>query len=156
MLMFHILYHYKFEKNPLTIKDHVDILNKNGEVWWGVFGKGMGEKKTKEVKNQISNGLETKAILTASNSNLYRYHVARIKDVVTMKEPWFPSDRPELIPFYYRGNEIMTWFKFASIEEVDKNILQQYTLQSNTKRDLEESLRGQTSIMYIVDRTSLE
>jgi hypothetical protein len=151
--MFQILYHYKFGTNPRTIEDHVDILSKYGEVWWGVFGKGISEKKTKEIKSQVFNGFETKVVLTASFQNLHKYHVARIKDIITKKNPWFPFEESELIPFYYRGSEILTWLKLDDIKEVDKSFLKQYTLQSNPQRDLEESLKGQSSIMYIIEKS---
>lgn len=146
--MFHILYRYNFSRNPSTIKDHVEILNEKGEVWWGVFGKGISESRAKDIRYQISNGIETNVILTASNLNNRTFHVAKLKDVVTKKEPWFPSES-KLIPAYYRGNEILTWFKFDMIEEADETILQQYILQSS---QTPISLRGQSSIMYIVER----
>jgi hypothetical protein len=145
--MFHIFYRYSFNRNPNTIRDHVEILNKNGEVWWGVFGRGMSESRAKEVKRLISEGFETKVILTASNLNSRTFHVARLKDAVTKKEPWFPSTESELIPAYYHGNKIFTWLKFDKIIESDKRVLQQYVLQSSRKP---VSLRGQSSIMYVV------
>jgi hypothetical protein len=148
--MFHILYRYNYARNPTTIRDHVEILNKKREVWWGVFGKGISDSKTKDARNQIFTGVETKVILSASNMNSRTFHVANLKDIVTKKEPWFPSNESELIPAYYRGNEILTWLKFDSIEEADETILQQYVLQSSQKPI---SLRGQTAIMYIVERT---
>lgn len=148
--MFHILYRYNYTRNPTTIRDHVEILNKKGEVWWGIFGKGISESRAKDARNQISTGMEMKVILSASNMNSRTFHVANLKDVVTKREPWFPSNESELIPCYYHGNAILTWLKFDSIEEADETILQQYVLQSNLKPI---SLRGQAAIMYIVEQT---
>lgn len=153
--MFHVLYRYKSETNPRTMEDHINIFNEHGEVWWGIFGKGINEKKTTEIKSQISNGFETKIILTSSHHKLHTYHVARIKDIITKKNSWFPSEESQLIPSYYRGNEVLTWMKLDSIKEVDKAILQEYTLQSNTQRDLEKSLRGRSSIMYVIEKKGL-
>jgi hypothetical protein len=147
--MFHILYRYNYTRNPTTIRDHVEILNEKGEVWWGVFGKGISESRAKDARNQISTGMETRVILSASNMNSRTFHVANLKDVVTKRDPWFPSNASELIPSYYRGNEILTWFKLDSIEEAEETILQQYVLQSSQKPI---SLRGQAAIMYIVER----
>jgi hypothetical protein len=134
------------------MKDHIDILNYEGAVWWGIVGKGMSMKKTKEIENQLSSGVETKILLTTANNLGERdFHIAKILEIRTHENKWYPVNETDLIPKYYDGEAVSTWLKLSNIKTEDKTIMTKFRLQSNPNQNLYHSFKGRTSVMYIVD-----
>lgn len=149
----HILhrYHY-FDGKRNTIEEHIKVIQKNGSVWWGLIGKAISIERTKEIANQLDNNIKTKVLLTTLDNLGNRiFYEATLDEIITDEADCIP-DEVELIPEYYRDEEHTTWFKFSNIKKVDESMLDKYGLQSNPNRDLKISLKGQSSIMYIVEK----
>lgn len=149
----HILhrYHY-FKKGKTTINEHIEILQKEGTVWWSKFGKGISKERIKKIKSQLDNGIETIILLIAKDDFGNRIiHIGTLSDIITYEEPDIPPETT-LIPEYYRDEPSNTWFKFSDIQEVDGSILDEYRLQSDPDSDIRKSFKGQSAIMYVVER----
>ena len=41
-----------------TIEEHADIINKNGYVWWGKFGRKLGQQKVDSAMINLSRNLD--------------------------------------------------------------------------------------------------
>ncbi len=152
----HILHRYKYENRGYnTMAEHMSILNTKGDVWWAKFGSGISKEKTDLLKNQIRSGIDTFVILlTTAPSDRRLFYIGKLKDIFFFSSPSRPKETDK-IPKYYRTEEYQTWFNFSSLEEADETILDAYSLAKKPDRDLRESLRGQSSLMFIAERDGI-
>ncbi len=116
----HICHQYKKrdEDGNETLKEHKNLLNEHGEVWWALFHEGdkkspMGGKKIKRIERQLKNKQKTNVLLTTKNGDR-RWHIGLLEDIKYFENGGIPANK-SLIPDYYRDEEYEIWFKFTRI-----------------------------------------
>ena len=50
-----------------TIEEHKDLVSKNGHVWWGKFGRKLGQQKVDSVITNLSRNLDVFLYLFSDN-----------------------------------------------------------------------------------------
>lgn len=106
-------YSEKFAPPEGTIQAHIEVLQKNGYVWYGKIGKTIGDKA---VRTLLSN--ETPRILLIDSGKTDRYW-AKITEV--------KKEMPECktFPKYYEQNleNFKIWFKIIDIQKAQSDVL---------------------------------
>ena len=97
-----------------TYKEHLNILNTKGEVWWGNFGRRINDNMIGIFERQINRKIITYAYLHEKfGRKMYR---GTINDITNH----YPNDK-ELIPEYYRKTECKSYIKFKELKELNSN-----------------------------------
>ena len=129
-----------------TIEEHSDIIKKNGYVWWGKFGRKLGQQKVDSIMTTLSRNLDVFLYLF-SEDKCYKARLGFITNEIN-------SVNTKLIPSYYRefANEHCgTYFKITEIREADYAYnLQNLKLLSNPiKGSLMKGFSSQQSYFFV-------
>jgi hypothetical protein len=129
-----------------TIEEHSDIIKKNGYVWWGKFGRKLGQQKVDSIMTTLSRNLDVFLYLF-SEDKCYKARLGFITNEIN-------SVNTKLIPSYYRefANEHCgTYFKITGIREADYSYnLQNLKLLSNPiKGSLMKGFSSQQSYFFV-------
>lgn len=128
------------------IEEHSDIINKNGYVWWGKFGRKLGQQKVDSIMTNLSRNLDVFLYLFSENK-CYKAKLGfitnKIKDI-----------NKEFIPSYYQetaDERCGTFFKITEIKEVDysHNLLNLELLSNQVKGSLVKGFNSQRSYFYV-------
>ena len=108
--------------DKLSVKDyHQEVIDSNGYVWWGKFGRKLGQQKVDSIMTNLSRNLDVFLYLF-SEDKCYKAKLGFITNEIN-------SVNKELIPSYYQevANERCgTFFKITEIKEADYS----YNLQN--------------------------
>ena len=129
-----------------TIEEHADIINKNGYVWWGKFGRKLGQQKVDSTITNLSRNLDVFLYLF-SEDKCYKAKLGFITNEIN-------NINKELIPSYYQevANERCgTYFKITEIKEADYSYnLQNLRLLSNPiEGSLMKGFTSQQSYFFV-------
>lgn len=111
-----------------TIKEHVDILEKKGSVWWGWWSKdfeNLPKRQLQEIQQQLEQ--DKKKI------SFYLFHTKKeimyeaVCDEIIYREDSLQCP-DENVPDYYKDYPIRAWFRFSNIHETNKeDFCEKYT-----------------------------
>ena len=129
-----------------TIEEHSDIIKKNGYVWWGKFGRKLGQQKVDSIMTNLSRNLDVFLYLF-SEDKCYKARLGFITNEIN-------SVNTKLIPSYYQevANERCgTFFKITELKEVDYsyNLLNLELLSNQVKGSLVKGFNSQQSYFYV-------
>lgn len=104
-----------------TIKEHLQIMNKYGEVWWGWWMKQY-ETSPRKFFKKLQVTLKEQESLTAylyntGLSELYSVEISEIKQAPPNIK--IPSPDPERSPAYYHRGQFPAWFKIRRLKKID-------------------------------------
>ena len=115
-----------------TIKSHIEILEKNGFVWWGWWNKA-GEQvpadvltALNELMSQSRDGLKL-ILFDTGAGKLYSAQCTEIKFSLD-RQPISSPDK-QATPDYYRERRYLAWFKFIKIDKalLEASALKKYS-----------------------------
>ena len=119
-----------------TISMHMEHLNQNGKVIWGIIkpkvdSPGISKDKISLIKNQIANGKDTYAYF-ANGGHIKAK--GKIIDILSNEEV---LNKSYLVPDYYKGdlNRCVAGVLFSSLEEESSDIIsefQRYGIEGET------------------------
>ena len=122
-----------------TIEEHIELIKKYGYVWWGKFGRKLGQQKVDSTITNLSRNLDVFLYLFSENK-CFKAKLAFITNEID-------DINKEHIPSYYRqvADEYCgTYFKITEIQEADySHYLQNLILLSNPEKG--SLLKGFTS-----------
>jgi len=129
-----------------TIKEHKDLISKNGFVWWGKFGRKLGQQKVDSAIINLSRNLDVFLYLF-SEDKCFKAKLGFITNETN-------DINKGLIPSYYRkvANDLCgTYFKITEIKEVDYsyNLLNLELLSNQVKGSLVKGFNSQQSYFYV-------
>lgn len=129
-----------------TIDEHIDIIKKNGFVWWGKFGRKLGQQKVELAVSNISRNLNIYLYLF-SEDKCYKALLKNITNEIKNVDQ-------NLIPNYYQKQATKscgTFFKISQISEVDYiyNLRSLVLLNNPTKDSLLNGFNSQQSYFYV-------
>lgn len=129
-----------------TIDEHLDIINKNGFVWWGKFGRKLGQQKVDSVLTNLSRNLNVFLYLF-SEDKCFKAKLSFITNDIS-------NVNVDFIPNYYRetiDKNCGTYFKITEIKEADYSFnLQNLELLSNPKKgSLMKGFTSQQSYFFV-------
>lgn len=131
-----------------TIKEHQKIISEAGFVWWGKFGKKLGNQKIDLTVTNLSRNLEVFLYLFSED----KCYKAKLEYLTNERR----DVNFDLIPAYYRQHlnwedNIGTYFKISNIIEVDYsyNLLNLELLSNQTKGSLLRGFKSQQTYFYV-------
>ena len=129
-----------------TIEEHLELTKKNGYVWWGKFGRKLGQKKVDSTITNLSRNLDVFLYLF-SEDKCFKAKLGFITNEID-------NINKEFVPSYYRefANEHCgTYFKITEIREADYAYnLQNLKLLSNPiKGSLMKGFTSQQSYFFV-------
>lgn len=128
-----------FSPDGGTIKAHMEIINKNGYVWYGKMGSRISDKVRREILKDSCDIL----LIRSGHSERYWAKVIEIADC--------PSEK-EFVPEYYREEIDLfhTWFKVVSFTEAPKDIMSK-CMVSSSKQLLGIVSKHSMSPYFVID-----
>ena len=130
-------------ENINFLKEHAEIIEKNGYVWFCRFGKSnVLPEKIYSYNNYI--------FFKDSKRNNDKIYIAKY-------EKFSSSPQNSLFPEYYSkiSLERSLWFKIVQIQEFDYNILIDNFVTKSTNAKLENVFRSMCSSFYITCNNNL-
>ena len=129
-----------------TIEEHLELTKKNGYVWWGKFGRKLGQQKVDSTITNLSRNLDVFLYLF-SEDKCFKAKLGFITNEID-------NINKEFVPSYYRefANEHCgTYFKITEIREADYAYnLQNLKLLSNPiKGSLMKGFTSQQSYFFV-------
>lgn len=109
-----------------TIKQHKEIIDKYGYVWWAWWKKG-GEKTPKEFALLGTQAKEHAIQLFLVDSGQKLLYRATCELIESRSSTKIHSPEKEKTPKYYCDQEYFAWFKFTKIESCEESELKQYS-----------------------------
>jgi predicted phosphodiesterase len=98
-----------------TIQSHLEILKREGAVWWGWWKKGFEDDHIDFFKS-LPEGHELNVLILDRSTQ-------RMFQATSVAQQVGEGAKPdlELVPSYYRGNshKIFGWFLLTSLEQID-------------------------------------
>ena len=129
-----------------TIEEHLELTKKNGYVWWGKFGRKLGQQKVDSTITNLSRNLDVFLYLF-SEDKCFKAKLGFITNEID-------NINKEFVPSYYRefANEHCgPYFKITEIREADYAYnLQNLKLLSNPiKGSLLKAFTSQQSYFFV-------
>lgn len=131
-----------------TIRNHKEILAKQGTVAMGKYGKPIGTKMIRKLNDQIAEETETYVFLVQSwakkRKSVFVGNVTEICRTIEKKDL-------RSVPSYYRqkANAIQTWIKINHLYEVDNKILGSLALVNTGNRAPSALASSMAGIFYV-------
>lgn len=103
-----------------TVKSHEKILEKEGEVWLGKFGRKLGRLTAEKLQSQIAKNIPTYLYLVPTGKKHNIVHRLKLSKISKNY-----NDDLKLVPDYYHDQvkHINSWFKIEKIEKKDVSVL---------------------------------
>lgn len=134
-----------------TFREHCELAEKYGSVWWGKFGVGIAQDKVDQALGQIESGIPTFLYLT---TNRRTHAVAEIVNVLGggSRTRYQPEPRNR-IPTYYRKERCSVWFELRDFREPSLEELSDLFLFNDPI--FKPNLRSAKSLIYIARKSEL-
>lgn len=108
--LIHLLLKWSDTREPRTIQLHNDVVQREGSVWWGKFGAGLGQTKIEQLQSQVAAGHVTYVFLVGDNTT-WRTRLSQIT-----------ADRAEVddrrLPGYYSRDDCSVFVRLSDFAEV--------------------------------------
>lgn len=134
--------------NVDSIKEHQEIISKNGKVIWGVIkpnaeSRGIAEKRFTQINGQIESDIETLAFFSTSGNVLAK---GKILKVLSREEV---RKSKHLVPEYYHAdlNNCVAGILLESIVEVSSTVIEKFQRYGTEGGVV--ALGNQTNPLYI-------
>ncbi|HVA79524.1 MAG TPA: hypothetical protein VNF29_01210, partial [Candidatus Binataceae bacterium] len=102
-----------------TIQAHQDLIERQGAVWLGKFGKKLARAHVLRVNQQCKEGIPTYLYLVKKRSGAYQVH----RGTVTSMARVLPRGQAHLVPPYYEERRVLKhigfWTKVTEIVRLD-------------------------------------
>lgn len=127
-----------------TVSEHIAIIERHGQVWFGKLGKPLGQPNVKKINQQVEKGIPTYLYLVQKGDQGYSTYRGRIVCVTTE----FPAGEEQLIPTYYsalNGPDIRFWVKVFDLHPAEADALSRLasvTSPDPIKHTLASSMAG--------------
>ena len=145
----HIIFRYSDKvRNIDTIKEHKEILDKYGFVWWGKFGTGISINSINKMMDQINNNQPTYLYLSKGCKILYFSQIVEVLGFGGYKKTR-PKDT-SAVPLYYRDEFCSSWFKLKNIKKFPEANTGKLVSFSNTSK--KPNLTGRQGIIYVTQK----
>ena len=145
--IYHFIFRYSDKSAPPsgTIKLHADVIQKNGSVWLGKFGKKVGKRTISLLQGQINKNIPSYTFLVGYSDRNFIVHAGET-DSISDEIPDY-----SLIPSYYAKDaiKVYTWFKLKSLFKVETDILRTLTGDSSKLPIILTLQRSMSSIMLV-------
>ena len=136
-----------------TIDEHLRILKRERNVWFGKMGSTIGINTFSALEKQIAKGETTYVFLfQGSKSNfLYRGKVIGLSRVK-------PGNEDSAIPAYYAkcglDRQMKLWIKLSKLVRVELAVLANYHTVSSGKKALHSASKSMASVFVIAEGAS--
>ncbi len=134
-----LLLRYSDNHGVNTIKEHRNVIEKNGACWWAKIGKQPTDKYLKEFIEQESPQI---ILYTPSVIHLCEYGGLTRKRPTDQYPKYYHSD-------VFGENEPETYFLLKSIKEIDLSFLEDYVISVSGKEVLYDLKKTISSYMLI-------
>lgn len=137
-----------------VVGKHNAVADREGEVWFGKFGKTMAKSRVDHISTQVRDGKRTFLYLALplrapGQPRGYRFFRASIAEIAF--ELRGGSTAP--VPSYYKAKGLTTfvsvWFRVDYFEEVDSHVLENVEV-AVSGRPVRETLRNSVAGMFFV------
>jgi MoxR-like ATPase len=150
----HLVFKWRYEREPRTIEHHRAVADERGSVWWGRFSASptpsVNEKKLEQIRQQLSTRTPTHAYIYR-RGELWRTTAHDIStSPPSVDDPRFPS--------YYRPEDCNLFVRVSDFEHLDPSWLPDHAvLASHPDPDpsrLAGALGNQTTPLFIFEMLS--
>lgn len=111
-----------------TMEAHMDILKKNGSVWWGWWSKdyeNLPKTQLLEIQQQLEHDKKKISFYLFHTKKEIMYEASCEEIIYKEDSLHCPDDN---VPDYYRDYPIRVWFRFSKIHETNKrDFCEKYT-----------------------------
>lgn len=133
-----------------AITKHQEVIDQQGNVWFGKLGTPIAQKAIDSVNLQIDKKIPTFLYLVKGNRRKSTFYKARI---ITASSG-FPKKEKDFIPAYYFEKKIAkqmkSWIKILDIELLVDDEIKSLRVKSSVL-DIEETLfRSSAGLFYVV------
>ena len=147
----HLIFKWRYEREPRTIERHRVVAEEQGSVWWGRFSASptpsVSEKKLEQLRQQLAAGTRTHAYLYR-RGELWR---TTVHEVTTSP----PRGDDVQFPSYYRPEDCNLFVRVSGFEQLDPTWLPEHAvLASQPDADpsrLAGALGNQTTPLFIFE-----
>ncbi|MBY5817585.1 metallophosphoesterase [Rhizobium leguminosarum] len=116
-----VLRYRDFQAEGHTISEHIELLKKAGEVWWGWWKKESEPSNIDHLgRLQAICDNEDEVKVGLFDRALGKFHIANCVHIIFSDQGNTSPDKSRT-PAYYSKTKLKAWFKFNNIEEVDRN-----------------------------------
>src|SRR5690606_20845970 len=124
------------EKDIDTIKEHINIIQTFGSVWWG-WWKKSNEKNNIEILSKLKNQLKQKneIVIGLFDRTTERYFTAKLLNLEYNFDKKIGSPDQAHTPEYYNTADLNCWFLISEIEQISMDKFSNIFDQIPTKTD---------------------
>lgn len=149
--MIHLVVRYADRLHSVgnTILRHEEVIDRQGAVWFGKFGRPLAAVHISKLGAQIREDLATYVYFVERRGGGYRVHQGAL--LALGRE--LPPAEAILVPDYYTElnlhRHVGLWAKFSQITAVDESELDRWLVQSSGSR-VRDVLRSSMAAMFVV------
>jgi hypothetical protein len=147
----------RFSDNLFAVGDaiakHQEVIQQNGNVWFGKLGTPVGKKAIETINSQIEKNIPSYLYLVKGNRRKSTFYKAKI---ITLSAE-FPKKEKDGIPPYYFEKEIVKymkfWAKITDIQPLEPDEVKSLRVKSSVLNIEETLFRSSAGLFYVVTKS---